>query len=117
MLTVLQIHLGSADGDILVFLPGQEEIESLEALLRLKLQQLEAFVQQHQKQQQQQQQQQQGGGSEFRVRLGNEVYVHRSLPKLLLCPIYAALPFELQQQALLPAAPPYKRKVQDLLLH
>ena len=32
--TVLQIHIEEAPGDILVFLTGQEEIESLQQLIR-----------------------------------------------------------------------------------
>lgn len=32
--TVLQVHLEEQPGDILVFLTGQEEIESLQQLLR-----------------------------------------------------------------------------------
>ncbi len=35
--TVLQIHLEEQAGDILVFLTGQEEIESLQQLLRHRL--------------------------------------------------------------------------------
>ena len=109
MVTVLQIHLGDAgEGDVLVFLPGQEEIETLSAMLRTKLQLLEAFVAKHR--------QQFGDEVEFSVQLGNEVYSHRKIPRLLICPIYAALPFDQQQQVLLPAPPQYSRKVGHLLL-
>ncbi|KAK9668204.1 hypothetical protein RND81_13G041200 [Saponaria officinalis] len=38
--TIFQIHLDEALGDILVFLTGQEEIESVEGLVREKLRQL-----------------------------------------------------------------------------
>ncbi|XP_057531100.1 pre-mRNA-splicing factor ATP-dependent RNA helicase DEAH10 isoform X2 [Amaranthus tricolor] len=40
MVTIFQIHLEEAPGDILVFLTGQEEIESVEGLVRDKLPQL-----------------------------------------------------------------------------
>lgn len=104
MLAVLKIHLGSAEkGDVLVFLPGQEEIETLGLMLRSKLQLLEAFVSKHQEQF--------GEGAEFSVRIGDEIYRHRRLQRLLICPIYAALPFDKQQQVLLPAPPQYSRKV------
>ncbi|KAL8426648.1 hypothetical protein Efla_005905 [Eimeria flavescens] len=103
LLSVLQIHLGDAgDGDILVFLPGQEEIETLAAMLRSKLKLLDAFAAKHR--------QDTGEQVEFSVRLGDEVYRHRKLERLLVCPIYAALPFDKQQQVLLPAPPQYTRK-------
>ena len=38
--TIFQIHLGKQDGDVLVFLPGQDAIESLEALIRQYAKQL-----------------------------------------------------------------------------
>ena len=40
MITVLQIHLEKPAGDILVFLPGQGEIEQLQELLRAKRERL-----------------------------------------------------------------------------
>ncbi|CAO2830197.1 unnamed protein product [Amaranthus hypochondriacus] len=40
MVTIFQIHLEEGPGDILVFLTGQEEIESVEGLVRDKLPQL-----------------------------------------------------------------------------
>lgn len=107
MLTVLQIHLGDAgEGDILVFLPGQEEIETLTAMLRSKLELLETFVTKHRREF--------GEGVEFSVRLGDEVYRHRKMQRLLVCPLYAALPFDQQQQVLLPAPPQYSRKVRSM---
>ncbi|EEF50736.1 ATP-dependent RNA helicase, putative [Ricinus communis] len=40
LMTLFQIHLEEAPGDVLVFLTGQEEIESVERLVQEKLQQL-----------------------------------------------------------------------------
>ncbi|XAR65292.1 RNA helicase [Bertholletia excelsa] len=40
LITIFQIHLEEGPGDILVFLTGQEEIESVEGLVQAKLQQL-----------------------------------------------------------------------------
>ncbi|CAM8953517.1 unnamed protein product [Rhodiola kirilowii] len=40
LITIIQIHLKEEAGDILVFLTGQEEIESVERFIREKLQQL-----------------------------------------------------------------------------
>ena len=37
LITVLQIHLTEKEGDILVFLTGQEEIEAIEKLLERKI--------------------------------------------------------------------------------
>ncbi|KAL8269747.1 hypothetical protein Esti_006310 [Eimeria stiedai] len=106
MLSVLQIHLGEAgEGDVLVFLPGQEEIETLASMLRSKLKLLEAFAAKHL-------QNCEGKRDvEFSIRLGDRVYRHRKMQRLLVCPIYAALPFDKQQQVLMPAPPQYTRKV------
>ncbi|KAL5553616.1 hypothetical protein UlMin_041017 [Ulmus minor] len=40
LITIFQIHLEEGPGDVLVFLTGQEEIESVERLIKEKLQQL-----------------------------------------------------------------------------
>lgn len=40
LLFVIQIHLEEALGDVLVFLTGQEEIESVERLIRERLREL-----------------------------------------------------------------------------
>ncbi|KAI9092070.1 hypothetical protein K1719_028005 [Acacia pycnantha] len=40
LITIFQIHLGEGPGDILVFLTGQEEIESIERLVNERLKQL-----------------------------------------------------------------------------
>ena len=73
--SVLQIHCTEREGDILVFLTGQEEIEDSSNILKQKIE-------------------------EFPEQLGN----------LFVCPLYAALPPEVQLQAF-NKTPPGKRKV------
>jgi ATP-dependent RNA helicase DHX8/PRP22 len=70
-----QIHLEETPGDILLFLTGQEEIESMERLLKERASHLSQNIQ-----------------------------------KLLVVPIYAALPSE-QQMRVFQAAPEGTRKV------
>lgn len=73
--TVFQIHITQPTGDILVFLTGQEEIESMEANL-----------------------------TETSRKLGNKV------KEMIICPIYANLPTDLQAKIFEPT-PPNARKV------
>ncbi|KAG0517930.1 hypothetical protein BDA96_09G131500 [Sorghum bicolor] len=73
--TVLQLHVTQPPGDILVFLTGQEEIETVEEILRRRTR---------------------GLGSK--------------IAELVICPIYANLPTELQAKIFEPA-PPGARKV------
>jgi len=75
-ITVIQIHLLSEPGDILVFMTGQEEIEALESLLKQRAEMLEQHIE----------------------------------SKLLVCPLYAALPYHQQMQVFDPA-PENTRKV------
>ncbi|XP_024384968.1 pre-mRNA-splicing factor ATP-dependent RNA helicase DEAH10 isoform X1 [Physcomitrium patens] len=75
LLTTFQIHLEEIPGDILLFLTGQEEIESMERLLKERASHLSPKV-----------------------------------PKLLVVPIYAALPSEQQMRVFQPA-PDGTRKV------
>jgi ATP-dependent RNA helicase DHX8/PRP22 len=75
LITVLQIHLTEPEGDILLFLTGQEEIDH--ACERLH-ERMKAF-----------------GGD---------------IPELIICPVYSALPTEVQSKIFEPA-PPCKRKV------
>lgn len=66
IVAILQIHVSQdAEGDILVFLTGQQEIETVQELLEQRFETLQRNIQ-------------------------------KSLPKLLICPIYANLPPELQ---------------------
>jgi ATP-dependent RNA helicase DHX8/PRP22 len=75
LITVLQIHLTEPEGDILLFLTGQEEIEH-------------ACERPH----------------ERMKTFGEDV------PELIICPVYSALPTEVQSKIFEPA-PPGKRKV------
>lgn len=71
---ILQIHLEEGPGDILVFLTGQEEIESVERLINEKLPQLPKENQ-----------------------------------KLLIVPIFAALPSEQQMRVFAPAPSGFRK--------
>lgn len=73
--TVFQIHITQGQGDILVFLTGQEEIEAAEQSLQ-----------------------------ETARKLGSKI------PEMIICPIYANLPSELQTKIFEPT-PPKARKV------
>lgn len=73
--TIIQIHMTERQGDILVFLTGQEEIEDITNILKQKIE-------------------------DFPKELGN----------LIICPLYAALPPEIQLQAF-NKTPEGKRKV------
>lgn len=73
--TVFQIHITQGQGDILVFLTGQEEIEAAEQNLQ-----------------------------ETARKLGGKI------PEMLICPIYANLPSELQTKIFDPT-PPGARKI------
>ncbi|KAI9805354.1 MAG: hypothetical protein M1833_005807 [Piccolia ochrophora] len=73
--TIFQIHITQGQGDILVFLTGQEEIEAAEQNLQ-----------------------------ETARKLGGKV------PEMIICPIYANLPSELQSKIFEPT-PPGARKV------
>ncbi|XP_020873248.1 pre-mRNA-splicing factor ATP-dependent RNA helicase DEAH1-like isoform X2 [Arabidopsis lyrata subsp. lyrata] len=75
LVTVLQIHVSEPLGDILVFLPGQEEIENVEETLKNKIR---------------------GFGTKIR--------------ELIICPIYANLPSEMQAKVFEPT-PEGARKV------
>jgi ATP-dependent RNA helicase DHR2 len=97
---IIYIHAHTPlPGDVLVFLPGQESIDSLLALLTTYAASLAQPTQvsnrdknrppQHQQKQEQQKPQ---------------------LPNLLLLPLYAALPAH-EQQRVFPPPPPYTRKI------
>jgi pre-mRNA-splicing factor ATP-dependent RNA helicase DHX16 len=73
--TIYQIHLSQPPGDILVFLTGQEEIESAQQNIE-----------------------------ETSRKLGSRA------PELIVCPIYSALPSDLQAKIFEPT-PPKARKV------
>ena len=75
IVTILQIHLTQPDGDVLLFLTGQEEIEAAEEILKQRTKAL---------------------GSKIK--------------EMLICPIYATLPSDLQAR-IFAETPPGARKV------
>ena len=79
VVSVLQIHAQEPKGDILVFCTGQEEIEALEETLNTRV-----------KQSQSTNDDEDGGRS-------------KRLAELVVCPIYASLPTDLQQKIFEPA--------------
>ena len=79
VVSVLQIHAQEPKGDILVFCTGQEEIEALEETLNTRV-----------KQSQSTNDYEDGGRS-------------KRLAELVVCPIYASLPTDLQQKIFEPA--------------
>ncbi|CEM12062.1 unnamed protein product [Vitrella brassicaformis CCMP3155] len=91
-ITVMQLHVEQPPGDILVFLPGQDDIEALQQLLEDKRVKLD--------------------------RLRRHPSPSDPLPPswqsssldMLICPIYAALPVDQQVEAFRPT-PPHTRKV------
>ncbi|CAJ2513674.1 Uu.00g017930.m01.CDS01 [Anthostomella pinea] len=75
LVTVMQIHLTEPSGDVLLFLTGQEEIDTAASILYERMKALGPNV-----------------------------------PELVICPIYSALPNEVQSRVFDPA-PPGSRKV------
>ncbi|KAH9312164.1 hypothetical protein KI387_027199, partial [Taxus chinensis] len=76
LVTVFQIHTEEASGDILVFLTGQEEIESMERLLRERAE-----------------------------------HLPENMQRMLVVPIYAALPYEQQMQVFKPASVGFRKVI------
>ena len=74
IITVMQVHLSEPAGDILVFLTGQEEIDTCAEILHGRMKQLGDLA-----------------------------------PKLIILPVYSALPSEIQSRIFEPA-PPGQRK-------
>jgi HrpA-like RNA helicase len=110
--TVLRIHFQEEGGnekepaDILVFLPGQEEIETLAMLLRQYLQQYSEHHETHQKQKLQ--------WTGDRVEVLSKATLDSSssvLCGMFICPMYAALPPEAQLLAFAPRPVGCTRKV------
>lgn len=75
IMTALQIHVNEPTGDILIFLTGQEEIETVEEILRYKTK-----------------------------------WLGKKIPQMIICPIYANLPSEVQAKVFEPT-PEGARKV------
>ena len=99
LLTVLQIHMSEPPGDILVFLTGQEEIDTAASMLEERLARLAN---------------ENGSGSALSSGYGGIISNTRSLssssvPPLFVLPVYAALPSD-QQSLIFQKTPPGTRK-------
>ena len=101
--TALQIHKYSDDGDVLVFLPGQDEIEDVASLLKKHLEEMEPddsrdtskdIVQDIK-------------GIGTSISSGNTMIVNG----VLICVLYAALPPEAQMNAFRPKPEGCVRKI------
>ncbi|CAM9541487.1 unnamed protein product, partial [Discosporangium mesarthrocarpum] len=120
LVTCLQIHEFEPLGDVLVFLPGQEDIEGLEQLLREKLVALRAEASRLDKAEEEEPTNDRGGNKQQRHELGarpqgkggeeeggvggvcsgEQEGLRR---EALVCPVFAALPQEQQLKAFSPA--------------
>lgn len=101
--TALQIHKYTHDGDILVFLPGQDEIEDVASLLKKHLEELE-----HDDSQEKSRdivQDVKGIGVSFNS--GNSMIVNG----VFICVLYAALPPDAQMNAFRPRPDGCVRKI------
>ena len=103
MKTALQIHKYTDDGDVLVFLPGQDEIEDVASLLKKHLEEMEPddsrdtskdIVQDIK-------------GIGTSISAGNTMIVNG----VLICVLYAALPPEAQMNAFRPKPDGCVRKI------
>lgn len=97
--TILQVHDHEADGDILAFLPGQEEIEDVAAMLRRQLHEDEQV---------------QWTGDKV-IRLNEHMKESAATSPVVngvqICLLYAALPPAAQLAAFAPKPPGCRRKV------
>ena len=104
MKTVIQIHKYGDEGDVLVFLPGQDEIEDLASLLKKYLEDLEPDDSSHGKNTDTIQNIKGIGTS---IDSGNSMIVNG----VLICVLYAALPSEAQLLAFRPKPHGCSRKI------
>lgn len=102
LLTALQIHNETEDGDILIFLPGQEEIEDLATLLRQHIQKGDASMESNGKDLVQAIQ---GIGTNLQSNSSSMVR------DVLVCVLYAALPPAAQMLAFQPKPQGCRRKI------
>eukprot|EP00921_Rhytidocystis_pertsovi_P014387 GHVQ01023326.1.p1 GENE.GHVQ01023326.1~~GHVQ01023326.1.p1 ORF type:complete len:715 (-),score=42.39 GHVQ01023326.1:2719-4557(-) len=131
LITVLQIHMDQMDkpGDILVFLPGQEDIEALQTLLEEKRRLLNSIAKMaNMDRSDAKRRRLTHAGSlpncsrekeismsavtmDPEIQIGDRLYRCRWKQRdLLVCPIFSALPFE-QQKQVFSRTPPGSRKV------
>lgn len=102
----LQIHANTNDGDILVFLPGQEEIEDLASLLKKHLNEDEELIQTMSSTSRDIVQSLRGIGTNI-ISGSNAAIVNG----VLVCVLYAALPPEAQMFAFAPKPEGCSRKI------
>ncbi|XP_952428.1 ATP-dependent helicase, putative [Theileria annulata] len=100
MISVLQINFSTETGDILVFLPGQEDIEILERLLKEKTRHLHNTMESIDYKK----------ISNVYVKLGDLKYKMSGWKSLEICPLYSALSLE-RQNLVFKTTPPKSRKV------
>lgn len=100
MISVLQINLSTETGDILVFLPGQEDIEILERLLKQKVKHLNDSMESvdHKNM------------NKVFLKVGEVKYKMTGWRSLVICPLYSALSLE-RQNLVFKTTPPKSRKV------
>ena len=110
--TILQIHEDAGDGDVLVFLPGQEEITDLAALLKRHLQHstilresLTTSTGDNPRPKNDIVQSLEGMGTNISAQAGTII------DGVMICVLYAALPPEAQMVAFAPKPPGCTRKI------
>ncbi|CAJ1332550.1 unnamed protein product [Effrenium voratum] len=101
LLTVLQLHVTRPPGDVLVFLPGQEDIDSLQRLLEEKQETLVKERQEHPSK---------SVVEDLSQGVTGQWPSFGTVQNLLVRPIYAALPFD-QQELVFAETPPGCRKI------
>eukprot|EP00747_Dinoflagellata_sp_TGD_P157652 gnl/TRDRNA2_/TRDRNA2_177756_c0_seq1.p1 gnl/TRDRNA2_/TRDRNA2_177756_c0~~gnl/TRDRNA2_/TRDRNA2_177756_c0_seq1.p1 ORF type:complete len:682 (-),score=-52.12 gnl/TRDRNA2_/TRDRNA2_177756_c0_seq1:17-2062(-) len=89
--TVIQIHLEEPQGDILVFLPGQEDIETLESHLKKRIEH--------------------PNSSKFECTEGRKNITKTSVSGLVIVTIYSNLPPDLQLRAFNPPPDGYRKVI------
>ncbi len=105
--TALQIHEEAEDGDILIFLPGQEEIEDLAALLRKHLEEADRALGKQITGSRDVVQSVRGIGTDLFGGRGSSCIVNT----VMVCVMYAALPPEAQMLAFQPNPDGCTRKI------
>ncbi|GIX64276.1 ATP-dependent helicase [Babesia caballi] len=108
MVSVLQINLTYKHGDVLVFLPGQDDIESLEHMLCDKLKVIKDFIKTTGETAD-------GNVEDLRevteVLLGDTPYEFKNWKELEIVPLYAALPLEQQSRVFRAPSEGYRKVV------
>lgn len=105
--TALQIHEEAEDGDVLIFLPGQEEIEDLAALLRKHLEDTDQALGRSITESRDIVQSFRGVGTDLFGGRGSSCIVNT----VMVCVMYAALPPEAQMMAFQPKPEGCTRKI------